>query len=1352
MNSLKWVMFWLCSLLAQSAIAQTSTRTNAFLPPATNMQVNTYTGGLYYEKDLFFLKGKGFDLDFSVFYNSNMEIPVSGLGDGWSHSFDINYDFRRRGGHDTMTCTTHGNVGSLIRYFNRLILVIRMPNGIEKQFIDAGTPSEYCGDYKATLVSPITGVFDSVFIGSGKLLLKTKYGLKYTFNWGSAVTNHQIQTIEDLNGNILSFSYNAANHLTKVTDASRRFLTFAWSGDRILSVTDANETPNRVIQFDYDNNLVPNLVKITNPLGKTIQLNYFKDMRRFLLSSVVDENSNATHISYKGIVSSVATCLTEYHFSFASNNANKLTAFVTEKTETEPQITTYEYLDGKNVSRNGNCCGYKVDFEYNAQSQISKRTDGNNHSTQYLYDAKGNLLQETDAGNCVAKWTYEPIFNRVASQTDRNGNVTQYTYDAKGNLIKIEHPLTVTELFEYDVSGNLTKYTDAKGNITTYVYNNHGYLTQINHPLNNYNRQYTYDNRGNRTTMTDENGNLTRYEYDLRNRLLKTTDALGQITTLKYDAKSNLVEATNPKNQKTVFIYDLLDRLIELQLPLNQVYQLTYDTRSNLVRMRDPRGALTTYQYNAKNLVEKVTNPLGFTTQYDYDAVGNRITRTDALQQTTRFLYDNNNRLTEIIDPLQFSTRYGYDCSGNVLTKTDANQHQMQWVYDALHRVTAQTDALNGISRFEYDKNNNLTKLTDANNHATTYDFDALNRNTVMTYADNSNKTFTYDGVGNVLTRLDGNLQTTRYTYDALHRLTKRDYPDANDDEFQYDAIGKLTVAKNAHAEIRWVYDSLNRLLSETLNGKTTQYAYDTRNGKRHLIYPSGKIIEESYDAAGQLFNLKEDGLFVAGFGYDSLGRMTARRYANNTATAYEYDANHRLTRLTHHPNAFIDLKYTYDKVGNVLTQTYVHKPERSEKYGYDANDRLTGYQKGVLANGTIANPIQTAAYQYDALGNRTTTVENGVTTTYETNSMNAYTRITGGQTATLRYDGNGNLLTDGVSTFVYDFENRLQSATKNSQSIGYQYDALKRRVSKTVGGQANHYAFNQHNFIEATDNQGQTVVSKIATSRLDDGIAVTTATGKSFIQSGKFNSVLALTNEAGAAQQLIDYQPFGQPNVYNSATPNPNHEELFTGRFMDTASNLVDLRSREYSAGLGRFLQRDMIGYGDGLNMYVYVDNNPIKYFDPLGTFKICFYDVASERMACSNTDDFNAPETIIGVYSGGGGRNNLNQPKFPHKISNSLYETDFKQGSTPHGTYKLGHKMNHKKLGPSTFPLIPDKQTRQRIKTYNRDPDSFRFHEDNKYHNKSASEGCIVTKGYRKKTLPIRDDFEEGDIIIVH
>jgi RHS repeat-associated protein len=58
-----------------------------------------------------------------------------------------------------------------------------------------------------------------------------------------------------------------------------------------------------------------------------------------------------------------------------------------------------------------------------------------------------------------------------------------------------------------------------------------------------------------------------------------------------------------------------------------------------------------------------------------------------------------------------------------------------------------------------------------------------------------------------------------------------------------------------------------------------------------------------------------------------------------------------------------------------------------------------------------------------------------------------------------------------------------------------------------------------------------------------------------------------------------------------------------FAGQRLDPESGLYYMRGRHYSPQLGRFVQPDPIGYEGGLNLYAYVNNDPLNFTDPMGT-----------------------------------------------------------------------------------------------------------------------------------------------------
>ena len=86
--------------------------------------------------------------------------------------------------------------------------------------------------------------------------------------------------------------------------------------------------------------------------------------------------------------------------------------------------------------------------------------------------------------------------------------------------------------------------------------------------------------------------------------------------------------------------------------------------------------------------------------------------------------------------------------------------------------------------------------------------------------------------------------------------------------------------------------------------------------------------------------------------------------------------------------------------------------------------------------------------------------------------------------------------------------------------------------------------------------------------------------------------------DETHKIQKTYHYDAFGMILEESGDTLN---RLTYTGQQYDTATGQYYLRARFYNPALGRCLQEDVYR-GDGLNLYAYCRNHPVKYYDPSG------------------------------------------------------------------------------------------------------------------------------------------------------
>jgi RHS repeat-associated protein len=900
--------------------------------------------------------------------------------------------------------------------------------------------------------------------------------------------------------------------------------------------------------------------------------------------------SDDISVSYAGTrVSQVTSAIGTWNYSYADSGTTRTT---TATGPASQSLTVVSDLTIGRATSSTNAEGQTTAWRY-AQGRVTRVTAPEGNYVQLAYDTRGNVTTTTQVAkpgsglaNIVTTAAYPGsctnvvTCNRPTSTTDARGFTTNYIWaPTHGGLTSVTAPAP-------SGSGNRPQTRYSYASRTAWFRNSPTSFaagTAVMVPV----AVSACASSMSCTGTADESLSTTAYPANgTPNNLqpLSLTNASGdlslnQISTFTWTPNGDLATVDGPlpgAADTTQYRYDDARQLIGVVGPdpdgggalLNRATRYTYSPRGQVTLIEagttsgytDPNWAAFSVLQRQERTYDGYGRPIAVRAQ----------TAAGATQSLIQTSYDAAGRpdCTALrMNPASFSSPPASACTPATAGSFGPDRIS-QFGYDRASRVQRVTTGLDtsdeAVERVTYTLNGQTLTLTDGNSNVSTLEYDGFDRLVTLRYPNatgpgsstTDRQRWTYDPAGNIATYITRNNQTFAYTYDRLNRLTYSANPtNVGDISYTYDLLSRpLTAVQPGVRTVSMTWDALGRQLTETTPLGQMTMQYDIANRRTRLTWPDGYLVDYTYDLTDAMTSLTSTGsAVVANYGYDNLGRRTSVTRDSGPSTAYGYDGVSRLTSLSHDLSGAtndVSWSFSYNPAGQIVSQT--------------RDNDLYAWTQG--ANGT---------------------------TTYPVNGLNQT-----GETVLNPYDLKGNMLGDPGRTFTYDQANRLTSGTVSGGGTNtLAYDPLSRLFSITGTG-AGSYLYDGSEIAGVVQNGTTTMVNRVVRGPWpDETVAVHPVTGQpTYTLLDPQNSTIALTSPTGAIQNRLAYDEFGFPQSSNTG------RFQYTGQLWLPDARVYHYKARAYDPRLGRFLQPDPIGYGDGFNIYAYVGGDPVNRVDPAG------------------------------------------------------------------------------------------------------------------------------------------------------
>jgi RHS repeat-associated protein len=505
------------------------------------------------------------------------------------------------------------------------------------------------------------------------------------------------------------------------------------------------------------------------------------------------------------------------------------------------------------------------DAYYHSQEKVLLRRKQNGH-----------FLLEDYNENCYYHFNYDkqPGTWRLSFIEDYSGHRIQLHYNGR-RLTAITDSVGRQLIFALDKYQRITsvtlKHKTVKQTLVSYGYNEAGDLVSIADAMDQVTTlEYRYHLM---SKKTDRNGQSYYWEYDSKKRCIHTWGDSGILEGyIKYGKGSN--EVTNSLGETTTYYYDENNLCVQQTDHYGNNRYTEYTDDFDLYREIDEAGNITGYHYNERGLLQEKTFPDG---------------------SSIRFHYNEYNQPVLTINPDGSSKTLGYDGARRLQFVNYPNGNTTAYEYNEEGQVAAVIETGDRKTVCHYDEDENLAGLQ---------------------WPDGSIARWNYDALGNCIQATNTAGHVRQFKYDQLNRLRHVYLPDGNTIKLAYNAYEEVVHATDQHNDVQFEYTPLGKLAKQKQQNTELRYLYDTEQRLNAVVNEAGRHYTFDYNKRGEIINETGFGGLKRAFERDATGKIVKIVRPGGGFTNYEYDANGRVIRIEHEDGNWE--VYSYDRNGNL--------------------------------------------------------------------------------------------------------------------------------------------------------------------------------------------------------------------------------------------------------------------------------------------------------------------------------------------------------------------------------------------------------------------------------------------------